>query len=90
MFKILYNSKNIAYCEIFGKRYSNKMTKFLLIVHFHDIKDYQSISLFLNSVSNMQYTIMHIVYKIFKIFWQMPSSVFFLQMSKIYIFINTK
>ena len=39
-------------CEIFGKRHSNKMIKFLLIVYFHHTKNYQSISLFLNILSN--------------------------------------
>ena len=34
--------------EIFGKRHSNKMTKFMLIVYFHGTKNYQSIFLFLN------------------------------------------
>ena len=30
-------------CDIFGKRHSNKMIKFLLIEHFHHTKNYQSI-----------------------------------------------
>ena len=33
------------------------MTKFLLIVYFHGTKNYQSLFLFLNSVSNIYYTI---------------------------------
>ena len=46
-------------CEIFGKRHNNKMIKFLLIVYFHGTKNYQSIFLFLNSVSNIYYTILY-------------------------------
>lgn len=40
-------------CEIFGKKHSNKMIKFLLIEYFHGTSSYESIFLFLNSVSNM-------------------------------------
>ena len=39
-------------CEFLKKMHSNKITKFLLIEYFHGTKNYQSISLFLNSVSN--------------------------------------
>ena len=45
--------------QVFGKRRSNKMIKFLLIVYFHGTKNYQSIFLFLNSVSNIYYTILY-------------------------------
>ena len=47
-------------CEIFGKRHSNKMTNFLLIVHFHGTKSYQNIFLFLNSASSIKYTTLYI------------------------------
>lgn len=40
-------------CEIFGKKHSNKMIKFLLIEYFHGTSSYESIFLLLNSVSNM-------------------------------------
>ena len=35
------------------------MIKFLLIVYFHGTKNYQSIFLFLNSVSNIYYIILY-------------------------------
>ena len=38
------------------------MINFLLIVCFHGTKSYHSIFLFLNSASNIQYTILYIVY----------------------------
>ena len=38
------------------------MMKFLLIVYFHGTKNYPSIILFLNSVGNIQCTILHILY----------------------------
>ena len=40
-------------CEIFGKKHSNKMIKFLLKVYSHGTKNYQSIFLFCESVSNI-------------------------------------
>ena len=46
--------------KIFGKRHNNQMIKFLLIVYFHGTKSYQSIFLFLNSISNIQYIIPYI------------------------------
>ena len=44
---------------IFGKRHSNKMIKFLLIVYFHGTKNFLSIFLLLNSASNIYYTILY-------------------------------
>ena len=49
----------------FRKRHSHKMIKFLLIACFHRTKNYQGISLFLNSVSNIWYTILYYIYSIY-------------------------
>ena len=42
-------------CESFGKIHSNKIIEFLLIVYFPGTKNYQSVFLFLNSVSILYY-----------------------------------
>ena len=52
-FTVAYLVLSESGCEIFEKRHSNKIIKFLLIAYIHDTKNYQSISLFLNSISNI-------------------------------------
>ena len=57
IFAVAYLALREKACEIFGKRNSNKMITFLSMVYFYGTKNYQSIFFFLNSVSNIQYTI---------------------------------